>query len=140
MDNCSHLRHSELVHTERSRPQKIAIPLLGVALIGLFVVWAVRSGGDGNCESIPIPKFNLQGVTYTARTAGDIVPREALGDVLATQSGGVADGLLRCQDLKLKSGQGSLPTGAHVYSIRGIDKSVAIAAQTGTGYMKLYAP
>jgi len=127
------------VPTERSRPQKIAIPLLGVALIGLFVVWAVR-GGDGNCESIPIPKFNLEGVTYTARSAGDVVPQEALGDVLATQSGGVADGLLRCQDVQLESGQGSLPTGAHVYSIRGIDKSVAIAAQTGTGYMKLYAP
>jgi hypothetical protein len=138
MDNGVDFGHSGPMRNERSRPQKIAIPLLVVGLIGVFVVWAVR-GGDGNCESIPIPKFNLQGVTYTARTAGDVVPQDALGDVLGTQSGDVPHSLLRCQDVKLKSGEGSLASGAHVYSIRGIDKSVAIAAQTGTGYMKLYA-
>jgi hypothetical protein len=40
----------------------------------------------------------------------------------------------------LKNGQGSLGPGARVYSIHGIDTSIAIAAQTGSGYMKLYAP
>jgi hypothetical protein len=127
------------VHADRWRPRKVAIPLLGIALIAVFVVWA-QGGGDGNCESIPIPKFNLQGVTYTARTVDDIVPQEALGDVLATQHGDVPHGMLRCQDVKLKNGQGSLGAGAHVYSIRGIDTSIAVAAQTGSGYMKLYAP
>ena len=116
------------------------MPVLAVALIAVFVVWSFQAGGDGNCESVPIPEFNLAGVTYTARHADDVVAQADLGDVLGTQSGDVPHGLLRCQDVKLKNGQGSLERGAHVYAIRGIDKSTAIAGQTGLGYMKLYAP
>jgi hypothetical protein len=127
------------VRADRWRPQKAAVPLLAVALIALFVVWA-RADVPGNCESVPIPEFNLAGVTYTARHSDDIVAQADLGDVLGASTGDVPEGLMRCQDVTLKNGQGSLPPGSHVYSIRGIDKSTAIAAHTGSVYVKLYAP
>jgi hypothetical protein len=48
--------------------------------------------------------------------------------------------MLRCQAVALEEGEGSLEQGAHVDAIRGVDRSVAIAAPLGTGYIKLYAP
>jgi hypothetical protein len=139
VDTGVRIGHSARVHADRLRPRKAAVPLLAVALIALFVVWA-RADVPGDCESVPIPEFNLAGVTYTARHSDDIVAQANLGDVLGTSTGDVPEGLMRCKDVKLKNGQGSLPRGSHVYSIHGIDTSIAIAVQTGSVYMKLYAP
>jgi hypothetical protein len=47
--------------------------------------------------------------------------------------------LLRCEAVQLENGQGSLEPGAHVYAIRGVNQSIAIAAEVGPVYMKLYA-
>lgn len=92
------------------------------------------------CESVPIPAFNLGGVTYTARHADDVVVEADLGEVLGTQLGSVPEGMLRCESVTLEDGEGSLERGARVYAIRGVDRSIAIAASLGTGYIKLYAP
>jgi hypothetical protein len=62
-----------------------------------------------------------------------------LGDVLGVQVGDVPHGMLRCEAVQLQDGQGSLGPGAHVYAIRGVDQSIAIAADVDTGYLKLYA-
>ena len=93
----------------------------------------------GDCESIPLAQFNLGGVTYTARRITDTVIAADLGDVVGVQVGDVPQGLLRCEAVQLEDGQGSLEPGAHVYALRGIDQSIAIASEVGAAYMKLYA-
>ena len=70
----------------------------------------------------------------------DTVSPADLGAVLGTQVGDIPQGLLRCEAVTLTSGHGSLEPGAHVYAIDGVDSSIAIAAQVGANYQKLYAP
>ena len=93
-----------------------------------------------SCESIPPPQFNLRGFTYTARQSTDTVVEADLGVVLGVQVGDIPQGLLQCEAVQLKDGQGSLEAGAHVCAIRGVDQSIAIAAEVGSVYMKLFAP
>lgn len=94
----------------------------------------------GDCASIPLPQFNLGGVTYVARQYADTVAEAELGDVLGVQGEDVPPGMLRCEAVQLQQGQGSLERGAHVYAIRGVDQSVAIAAEFDNRFMKLHAP
>jgi hypothetical protein len=109
-----------------------------VSLGAQFIVSDVSLTTPSACESIPLPQFNLHGVTYVARNSTDTVAKADLGAVLGTQEGDIPEGLLRCEVVQLQDGQGSLAPGAHVYAIRGVDPSVAIAAEVGTEYMKLY--
>ena len=60
--------------------------------------------------------------------------------VLGVQIGDIPQGLLQCDAVQLKDGQGSLEAGAHVYAIRDVDQSIAIAAEVGSVYLKLFAP
>jgi hypothetical protein len=60
--------------------------------------------------------------------------------VLGVQVGDVPQGLLRCEKVQLQDGQGSLGPSAHVSAIRGLDQSIAVAAEVGEEYLKLYAP
>jgi hypothetical protein len=98
----------------------------------------VSSTITSECESAPLAQFRLGGVTYVARQSADTVVKADLGAVLGTQDGGIPEGLLRCELVQLADGQGSLARGAHVYAIHGVEPSVAIAAEVGTEYMKLY--
>jgi hypothetical protein len=98
----------------------------------------IEAPDPSSCESAPLPQFNLNSITYIARQSTDIVAKADLGAVLGTQKGDIPEGLLRCESVQLEEGQGSLAPGAHVYAISGIDPSIAIAAEVGTDYMKLY--
>ena len=86
-----------------------------------------------DCESIPLPQFNLGGVTYIARASTDTVIEADLGDVLGVQVGDIPRDLLRCGAAQLQNGQGSLGPGSHVYTIHGVDQSIAIAAEVDSG-------
>ena len=92
-----------------------------------------------SCESIPLPQFNLQGIAHVARQSTDTVIEADLGVVLGVQIGDIPQGLLQCEAVQLKDGQGSLEAGTHVYAIRNFDQSIAIAAVVGSVYMKLFA-
>ncbi len=94
----------------------------------------------GSCESSPLPQFNVAGVTYVAHQTTDVVAKSELGEVLGTQIGDIPLELLRCENVTLRAGQGSLGQGAHVYAINGADSSKVVAAEVGTEYLKLYAP
>ena len=98
------------------------------------------ASSETSCESIPLPQFNLRGITYTARQSTDTVIEADLGVVLGVQIGDVPQALLQCEAVQLKDGQGSLEAGAHVYALRDVDQSIAIAAEVGSVYMKLFAP
>ena len=95
---------------------------------------------DRGCESMPLPQFNLGGVTYIARQSTDTVAQAELGDLVGVQVGEIPQGLNRCESVVLKDGQGSLGPGAQVFAIRGVDRSFVIAGQVGTAYLRLYAP
>jgi hypothetical protein len=106
----------------------------------LFSVPSTIVASQQGCESIPLPQFNLGGVTYVAEQGVDTVTDADLGDVIGVQAGEIPQGLLQCEAVQLEDGQGSLEPGAHVYAIRGVDTSIAIAAEAGPVHLKLYAP
>jgi hypothetical protein len=119
-------------------PLAVVLGIVAVALVALVVGYG--SSADGNCESMPLPMFNLAGTTYVARHADDIVPAEQIGEALGQQDGDIPAGLLRCEHVRLKTNQGTIgEAGAKVYAIRGVDATVAIAALSGREYIKLWS-
>lgn len=107
--------------------------------IAVVLVCFASSSTGQSLESAPQPEFRLGEVTYGARKGDGVVPESQLVRLLGVADGEVTHGLQRCQLFRRADGEVTLCSGARVFSIKGIDQSIAIAAEVGAKYVKLYA-
>ena len=98
----------------------------------------VTGSGTNNCESAPIPQFGLHGLVYMRTSGfGEPVAATDIGDVIESiNDSSLPAAAMRCGRYTVADGQGALPLGTKIYSIRGIDPAMALAVPQGASYIR----
>ena len=89
---------------------------------------AAGCSGIGNCESEPVQQLRVQGVSYVLSSSAKVLTAAELDSVVGTISEGLPEASNHCESFTLHDGQGTPPEGTDVYSIKGVDRTEAVAA------------